>query len=213
MQRVHLDGDLGLRGQLALCALTLRSQPPNCALVARGVRLVLPAEFVDAMTEEPIVEVLAAEVRVARRRLDLEDALLDGEERDVKGAAAEVKDEDVPLRAAVVVLLVEAVSDRGRGGLVDDAHAVDARDDGGVFGRLALGVVEVGGDRDHRVLDLLAEVRLRDLLHLGEDHRRDLLRGERLRLAVELNLDHGLLRLARDEREGEIFGIRLHLRV
>jgi hypothetical protein len=58
------------------------------------------------VVHEALVEILAAEVGVARGGLDLEDALLDGEERDVEGAAAEVEDEDV--------LLAPAPSCRGR---------------------------------------------------------------------------------------------------
>ena len=100
-----------------------------------------------------LVEVVAAEVGVAVGREDLEDALADLEDRDVERAAAEVVDGDL-----LVLLLVEAVGQRGRGRLVDDAHDVEAGDLAGVLGRLALGVVEVGRDGDDRVGDLLAEV-------------------------------------------------------
>ncbi len=44
----------------------------------------------------------------------------------------------------------------------------------GVLGRLALGVVEVGRDRDDRLLDLLAEIGFRRFLHLLQDEGRDL---------------------------------------
>ena len=62
--------------------------------------------------------------------------------------------------AAALALLVEAVGERGRGGLVDDADDVEAGDLAGVLRRLALGVVEVGGHRDDDVGDRLAEERL-----------------------------------------------------
>jgi len=74
------------------------------------VALVLALELLDEMVDEAVVKVLAAEVRVAGGRLDLEDALLDRQERDVKRAAAEVKDEDVLL--AELGRFVESVGDR-----------------------------------------------------------------------------------------------------
>ena len=41
-------------------------------------------------------------------------------------------------------LLVETVSDGGGGGLVDDTQNVKTGDGTGVFGGLALGIVEIG---------------------------------------------------------------------
>merc|ERR1712100_285785 len=123
----------------------------------------LALELLDEVVDGAVVKVLAAQVRVARGRLDLEDALFNREERHIEGAAAEVEDEDVALRRR---LLVEAVRDRGRGRLVDDTEDVEARDRARVLGRRALRVVEVGRDGDDRVRDVLAEVGLRRLLHL-----------------------------------------------
>ena len=54
---------------------------------------------------------------------------------------------------------------------------------------LALRVVEVGGHCDDGFADgaVLAQVLLRGLPHLGEDHGGDLLRGKHLLLALELD--------------------------
>ena len=82
---------------------------------------------------------------VAGGGLDLEDAVADLEHGHVEGAAAEVEDED-----RLVGLLVEPVRERGGGRLVDDALDVEAGDLAGVLGGLALVVVEVRGDGDHR---------------------------------------------------------------
>ena len=99
-------------------------------------------ELGDEPVDDALVEVVAAEVRVAVGGLDLDDALADLEDRDVEGAAAEVVDRD-----GLVLLLVEAVGQRRRGGLVDDAQDVEPGDLAGVLGRLALRVVEVGRAR------------------------------------------------------------------
>ena len=156
--------DLGLLGRLveALEGHLVGGQ------VDRLVALELGREVVD----DRLVEVVAAEVVVTRGRLDLEHAVADLEHRHVERAAAEVEDED-----RLVGLLVEAVGERGRGRLVDDALDVEAGDAAGVLGRLALVVVEVRGDGDHRGVDGLAEIGLGVGLELLEDHRGDLRRG------------------------------------
>ena len=90
-----------------------------------------------------LVEVVAAEVRVAVGGLHFDDALAHFEDGNVERAAAEVVHGD-----RLVLLLVEAVGQRRRGRLVDDAHDFEPGDLAGVLRRLALGVVEVRGHRD-----------------------------------------------------------------
>ena len=71
-----------------------------------------------------LVPVVAAEVVVTAGGLDLDDAVADLEQGHVEGAAAEVEDQD----RLLLLALVQAVGQRGRGGLVDDAQDVQARD-------------------------------------------------------------------------------------
>ena len=153
-----------------------------CSLVEALERHLVGAQ-VDALillelgrhpVDDRLVEVVAAEVVVAVRRLHLEDAVAELEHRHVERAAAEVEDED----RLVGAFLVETVGQRGRGGLVDDPDDVEAGDLAGVLRRLALRVVEVGGHGDDDVRDRLAEERLGVRLQLLQDHRADLRRGE-----------------------------------
>ena len=132
-------------------------------------------ELGDDPVDHPLVQVVAAQVRVAVRGLHLDHALADLQHRDVEGAAAEVVDRD-----RLVLLLVEAVGQRRRRGLVHDAQHLEPRDLARVLRGLALRVVEVGGHGDHRLVDLLAEVLLGRVLHLLEDHGGDLGRRELL---------------------------------
>src|SRR5438067_1558790 len=68
----------------------------------------------------------------------------------------------------------DASFSRRRGRLVDDAQHVQSGDAAGVLGSLALAVVEIVGDGDHRPRHLLAGIVLGVLLHLRKDHLGDL---------------------------------------
>ena len=83
--------------------------------------------------------------------LHLKDAVFDGENGHIEGAATQVENEHVALTAN---LLVQPVRDGRRGRLVDDAQHVQARNHSGILGGLALGVVEVGRHRHHGVRHL-----------------------------------------------------------
>jgi hypothetical protein len=90
-----------------------------------------------------LVEVVAAEVVSPLVELHLEDAVAD----------SRIEMSNVPpprskTAIGLVLLLVEAVGERGRGRLVDDAQHLEAGDLAGVLRRLALGVVEVRRDGD-----------------------------------------------------------------
>ena len=128
---------------------------------------------------EQQVDVVAAEVRVAVGRQHLEHAVLDAQDRDVERAAAEVVDGD-----EAGVPLVEAVGQRRRRRLVDDAQHLEAGDAAGVARRGALRVVEVRRHGDHRAIDfvvelaLLGEERLGAALQLAQDERGNFRRRE-----------------------------------
>ena len=173
-------GDVGQVDARSRPSWTARSWPsrrpragaasPSCPWTGRCRGAFL--NCVDQLVDDALVPVVATEVVVAAGGLDLDDALADLEQGHVEGAAAEVEDED----GLLLLALVEAVRERGRGRLVDDAQDVEARDLAGLLGGLALGVVEVRRDGDDRVGDRLAEVGLGVALELLQDERADLLR-------------------------------------
>ena len=110
---------------------------------------------------------------VTGRGLHLENTVGDLEDRDVKGATTEVKDQDGLLGWT----LVETVSQGGGRGLVHDAQHFETGDLTGFLGGGALGVVEVGRHGNNGLGDGLAEVGLGVTLELHQHAGRDLLRG------------------------------------
>jgi hypothetical protein len=135
------------------------------------------------------VEVLTTKVSVTSGGLDREDTTLDVKKGNIESSSTEIVDENVALLVGLAG--AEAVGDSGCGRLVDDTEDVEASDGTGVLGGLSLVVVEVGGDGDDGLLDLLGELGLGNLLHLDKDHGGDLLGRESLLLSEVLDLDLG----------------------
>ena len=119
-------------------------------------------------------------MRVAVGRLDFEDSVTQLEDRDVVSPTAKVEDRDL-----LLLLPLEAVSQRRGGWLVDDPQDVKPGDFACVLGSLPLRIVEVSRNRDDRPGHRLAQIILRRLLHLLKDHRRDL--GGRVALALDVD--------------------------
>ncbi|SPQ20609.1 c73ff6cb-8731-470e-9cf7-86bd75ccbeed [Thermothielavioides terrestris] len=206
-ERVDLNRGLSRRRQGALGTLAGSAKAAQSTGIGRQVCEMLPLELVDEVVHKAVVEVLTAQVGVTSSRLDLEDALLNGQERHIEGTATEIEDQDVAL---AINLLVETVGNGSRGGLVDDTEHVQAGNETSILGGLALRIVEVGGNSDDSVGDGATEVGLSGLAHLGQDHGRDLLGREGLLLALELDLNDGLA-IALDNLEGEVLHVGLDL--
>ncbi|CRK20667.1 hypothetical protein BN1723_002635 [Verticillium longisporum] len=146
VQRVNLDGGLGGGRECTLGTLASSAETAESTSVGGQVLLVLALELVDEVVDETVVEVLATQRRRSRAiYLDLEDTVLNGQERHIEGTTTEIEDEDVAL---TLDLLVETVSDGSSSGLVDDTEDVETGDETGVLGSLTLRVVEVGRDSD-----------------------------------------------------------------
>ena len=138
---------------LAFSAASLRRCKASRSLAQIDAGLL--AKLVRQIIHNALVEILAAEEGVAVGRLDLEHAVTHLQNGDVERAAAEIVDGDF-----AAPFLVQTVSQRSGRGLVDDAKHVEPGNAACVLGRLTLGVVEIGGNRDDRLFDLLSEIGL-----------------------------------------------------
>ncbi len=163
----------------------------------------LGLERLGHVVDQHVVEVVAAQVRVAVGGLHLEYAVAQFENRNIERTAAQVVHGDLH----VVLLLVQAVGQRGGRGLVDDAAHLQTGDLARLLGGLALRVGEVGRHRDHGFRHLLAQVVLGRLLHLLEDHGRDLLR----RILAAVDIDAGRVVVAAHDGVGRTLDVGGHL--
>ena len=200
----QVDLGLGRARQLDLRLLGRFLQALKGEPVLAQVDALLLFELVGEIVDDPGVEILAAQEGVAVGRLHLEDAVADLQDRDVEGAAAQVIDRD-----GAGALLLEAVGERRRRRLVDDAQHLEAGDAAGVLGRLALGIVEIGGHGDDRLGHLLAEIGLGGLFHLLQDEGADL-RG---RIFLAAAFDPGIAIVAGDDLIGHQPAILLGQRI
>src|SRR5712691_9299209 len=138
--------------------------------------MVLQDEFVHKSLEQ-IVDVVAAEMRVAVRGEHLEDIafgrgneLQDG---NIESAAAEIVNGDF-----AALFFVQAVGQRRGSGFIDEAKNFEAGDFASVLGGLALGVVEVGGDGDDGAVDGFAEVGLGPVFQFAQNESGNFRRSE-----------------------------------
>ncbi len=169
--------------ELDLGFLRRFSQPLQRHPVMRQVHARFLLELADQPVHQPLVDVVAAQVRIPVGQLHLHHAVTHLQNRYVERAAAEIVDRD-PL----FLLLVQPVGQRRRGRLVDDPHHLQARHVPRVLRRLALGVVEIRRHGDHGARHFLAQVGLGSLLQLGQNHRRNFRRGVLLALRLHARI-------------------------
>ena len=103
----QIDLRLRDRGKLDLGLFRGFLQPLERHLVLAQIDALVLLELVGQPLDDPLVEIVAAQERVAVRRLHFEHAFAEFEDGDVERAAAQVVDRD-----GLVLFLVEAVGQR-----------------------------------------------------------------------------------------------------
>ena len=179
-ESIDLNRRGGGRRKCPLGSLTRRMKSSDRSLIGRHVQLCLALEILHTMIHQKMINILTTKMCVTRGRLDLKHTVLDGKEGNVESSTTEIKYKHIRL----FTLFIKPVRNRCRCGLIDDAQHVQSRDRSGILGRLAALIIKISRHRDHTVLDFLSHISIRYLLHLGEDHRANLLRRQVLLLPL-----------------------------
>lgn len=161
---VDLDSSLGTAGKGTLGTLASSPETTKGTGITAQVLLGLARELLLAVVEQVGVEVLATQVGVTSGGADSEDTTLDVKEGYIESTTTKIVDQNVTLLVGLVG--AETVGNGGSSRLVDDTEDVKTRDGSSILGGLTLVVIEVGGDSDDSLLDLLAQLDLGNLLHL-----------------------------------------------
>ena len=152
-----------------------------------------------------MVKVVAAQVGITVGGFNFEHTVAELQDGDIECTAAEVEDSHLH----ILVLLVQAVCQGSRGRLVHNTLNGKTCDLARLFGSLTLTVAEVCRNGNDSLADGLSQIIFGSLLHLLENHCRDLLR--RIETVVYLDTRSVVVAALYCERHAVDFG--LHLRI
>jgi hypothetical protein len=169
-QGVDFDGGLGGSRQGPLRSFASGPQSSEGSFVGGQVLLVLSLEFLNKVVDHSVVEIFASQMSITSGGFNFEDTVFDGQDGDIEGSSAQIKDKNVLFTG---IFFVQTVGDGSRGRFVNDSENVQTGDGTSIFGGLSLRIVEVSWDGDNGVVHLLSEVSFGDFLHFDENHRRD----------------------------------------
>ena len=91
-----------------------------------------------------VIEVFTAEVSITVGRFYFKDAIAKLKDGDIESTTTKIEDDNL-----LVIFLIETISESCCGRLVDNTANLEASDFTGIFGGLALRIVEVGRNRDN----------------------------------------------------------------
>ncbi len=198
--------DLGLHGRRKLDLGLFRGllEPLESHGVLGQVDALVLLEFSGDPVHHPLIEVVPSQMSVPVGGENLENPVSKVEDGDVESPPPEVEDGDL-----LVLLLIQAIGQGSGGGLVHDPQHLQPRNLARVLGGLALGVVEISRDRDHRLFDFFPQIALGVGFQFLQDHGRDFRR--RIHLAVDL--DPGVVVIGLDHLIGDQGDLAAYLAV
>ncbi len=112
--------DLGalLAGQGTLGLLNFTLELSESAQVLANVCAGLLLVGLDKELDDTVIEIFSSEMGITSGGKNLEDSLVDGEERDIESSTSEIVDDDL----GFTTLLVKSIGDSGGGRLVDNTE-------------------------------------------------------------------------------------------
>ena len=185
-------------GQLDLCLFSSFLQALCSHLILAQVDVVFLLEIFSHPVDDALVEVIAAQVGITIGSQNFSNAIAHLDDGNIERTTAQVVNHDL-----LVGFLINAVSQRSCGRLVDDTLYVQTSNGTGVLGCLTLAVVEVSGNGDDSLGNGLAQVSFGISLQLCQDHSADLFGGVILAAGVNLL---GSAHLTLDGGDG-VFGV------
>ena len=139
-------------GGQAFLSQTRRHERGLSLVAGEGVGGALFGPLRQEMLGDGVVEIIAAQGRVATGSQHLEDAIFHAQQGHIESATAEIVDREHAFGA-----LVQPVGHGCRRGLVDQPQHLEPGEPGGVAGGGAGGIVEIGRHRDHGALHAAVE--------------------------------------------------------
>lgn len=99
VEGIDLNAGLGAAGEGALGTLARCAQTTHSSLVVDDFLFELALELSDEVGNHAVVKVLTAQVSVTGSGLDLEDAILNSQDRHIESTTSKVKDKDITFTA------------------------------------------------------------------------------------------------------------------
>ena len=102
-------------GELLLGLLGSFDQSLQCLAVAAEIDAVFGLEGIGEPVDDPLIEIISPQLRVAVGRFHIEHTVGDAKQRHVKGATTQIEDQNTTDGAAI-----KAIGKRGSGGFVEN---------------------------------------------------------------------------------------------
>jgi len=168
----QVDGSDHLGRKRFLCLLRRVPDSLERHRIFRQIDLFLLFVSVHDVIRQTLVEIIPAQVVVSRRRQNFDQVVADLDQGNVKRSAAQVIHHDF-LR----LTMIQSVSKRRGGRLIDNTHHLQPGDPARVLRGLALGIVEIRRNSDDRLADTLSKITLRIFFQFHQNKSGNFLRG------------------------------------